>query len=169
MRVATDALLLRKRDHGEADLVTTLLTCDRGVVFAIAFSARKSRKRFAVLEPFHTMRVELDVGARDLATLRAATVTEPRTVFLHDLDRMRAAARAFVWIRRTCPADDPVPDVWAATCAFLDDETSDALAIFGLTLLRLVGLSPRSVRSGMSAEEVVQAVETIIAEQGLPG
>ena len=169
MRVATDALLLRKRDHGEADLVTTLLTCDRGVVFAIAFSARKSRKRFAVLEPFHTMRVELDVGARDLATLRAATVTEPRTVFLHDLDRMRAAARAFTWIRRTCPADDPAPEVWTATLAFLDDETPDALAVFGLKLLCLVGLIPRSVRSGMSAEQVVQAVETIISEQGLPG
>ena len=169
MRVATDALLLRKRDHGEADLVTTLLTSDRGVVSAIAFSARKSRKRFAVLEPFHTMRVELDVGSRDLATLRAATVTEPRTAFLSDLDRMRAAARAFTWIRRTCPADDPAPEVWKATIDFLDDETPAALALFGLKLLQLVGLIPHRVRSGMSAEQVVQAVETIIKEQGLPG
>ncbi len=45
-RIATEALLLRRVEYGESDLVLTLLTQKVGKVSALARGARKSSKRF---------------------------------------------------------------------------------------------------------------------------
>jgi len=168
-RITTDALLLRKKDHGNADLIVTFFTETHGIVSAIGFGAVRSKKRFAVLEPFHTLRVELDDMGRDLATLHAATVTEARTAYLVDLDMMVRASTALGWVRRVCPPRDPDPAIWQALVAFLDDDSEQpdgtGLAVFGVHLLRAAGLMPSSVRSGMSAIEVIRAVEIVVKEQ----
>lgn len=169
-RVTTDALLLRVKDHGNADRVVTLFTETHGLVSAIGFGAARSKKRFAVLEPFHTLRVELDDMGRDLATLHAATITEARTAYLADLDRMVRASTALGWVRRVCAPREPEPVIWQALVAFLDDDSAQpdgtSLAVFGVHLLRAAGLMPSSVRSGMTAREVIGAVETVVKEQG---
>lgn len=168
-RVTADALLLRARDHGPADRVVTLFTETHGVVSAIGFGAARSKRRFAVLEPFHTLRVELDDMGRDLATLHAATVTEARTAYLADLDRMVRASTALGWVRRVCPPREPEPAIWQALVTFLDDDSAQpegtGLAVFGVHLLRAAGLMPSSVRSGMTAPEVIRAVEIVVTEQ----
>jgi DNA repair protein RecO (recombination protein O) len=48
-RFSTTAILLRRIDYGDADLILTFLTCDRGKITAIAKSAKKSVKRFGGL------------------------------------------------------------------------------------------------------------------------
>ena len=168
-RITTDALLLRKVDHGNADLIVTFFTETHGVVTAIGFGARRSKKRFAVLEPFHTLRVELDDMGRDLATLHAADVTEARTAYLADLDRMMRASTALGWVRRVCAPREPEPAIWQALVTFLDDDSEQpegtSLAVFGVHLLRAAGLMPSSVRSGMTAGEVIRAVEIVVREQ----
>ncbi len=166
-RTTTDALLLRKKDHGNADTIVTFFTESLGTVSSIGFGARRSRKRFAVLDAFHTLRVELDDMGRDLCTLHAATVTEPRTAYLSSLEMMERASTALGWVRRVCPPRSPEPAIWTALVDFLNTTpgTPDDLAIFGLAMLRAAGLMPSSVRSGMTAREVIRAVEIVVTEQ----
>jgi len=50
--IETEALVLRKVEYGDADLILSLYTESRGRISAIARSARKSRKRFTgALDP----------------------------------------------------------------------------------------------------------------------
>ncbi len=60
MALATQALLLRKVDFGESDLVVHLLTPRTGRITAIAKGARRSTRRFpGTLDFFNVLRVEL--------------------------------------------------------------------------------------------------------------
>lgn len=172
-RQTTDALLLRKVERGDADLVLTFFTEQLGTITSIAYSARRSKKRFAVLEPFHTLRIEVDDAAKDMAVLREATVPTPRTAFLSSLDRMQAASRALGWARTTLPPHAPDAAVWQLLTSFLDtaavcpaEHLTGELAAFGLNLLRLLGWSPppSSVRRGMAAEAALRVVDATIKE-----
>lgn len=168
MKLVSDALLLRRTDRGEADLILSFFTEQHGRVTTIAYSARRSKKRFAVLEPFHTMRIEADNGARELAVLHHATVTEPRLGFLNSLDRMKAASAALVWVRSACPERAPEPEVWAHLLSFLDTaqrcdvtELTAETAAFGLVVLRALGWAPppSSLRPGMDPAVALRVVE----------
>lgn len=172
-RLVADALLVQKRDRGEADRVLTFFTRDLGTVSAVAYAAQRSKKRFAVLEPFHTLRIEVDDGARELAVLREAVVAVARPAFLGDLDRMQAGGEALSWVRAVCPPRAPEPEVWGAIVAFLDvaavcpvDDLAEEQAAFGLRLLRIAGLipPPSSVRAGMTAAQVRAVVNATLAE-----
>lgn len=170
MKFTTNGLLLRKVERGDSDLVLTFFTETHGTVSAIAYAARRSRRRFAVLDAFHTLRVEFDdVAGRDLAVLGAASVAVPRTSFLRDLSKMQGASTALGWVRKVCPARAPDPAVWQSLVAFLDSaeaSDADALALFGIAFLRQVGLAPapQSIRSGMSAAAVVRAVDDAVRQ-----
>jgi len=58
--LSTPAILLRRIDYGDYDLIITLLTFDAGKISVIAKSAKKSIKRFSgVLELFSVLNVIL--------------------------------------------------------------------------------------------------------------
>lgn len=173
MKIATDALLLRRAERGEADLILTFFTEQHGRVTTIAYSAKRSKRRFAVLEPFHTMRVEADNGAREMAVLQHATVTVPRLGFLRDLDRMTAAGKALGWIFKACPERVPEPDLWAAIVAFLETAQTCGLAdldaetaAFGIKMLKVLGWAPveGSLFTGMSARAALRVVDETVRE-----
>ncbi|MDA8140559.1 MAG: DNA repair protein RecO [Desulfobacteraceae bacterium] len=59
----TPAIVLRRRDYGDFDLILTVLTLDHGVVSLIAKSAKKSVKRFpGILEPFAGLNIVYNQG-----------------------------------------------------------------------------------------------------------
>ena len=91
-----EALLLRRVELGEADLVLTLFTSALGRVSALARGARKSQKRFAgALEPFFTIQVRLEERSHsELFTLSEARISRARLGMLTDLNRMEVAGRA---------------------------------------------------------------------------
>ncbi|MBS3810049.1 MAG: recombination protein O N-terminal domain-containing protein, partial [Desulfobacterales bacterium] len=50
---STPAILLRRIEYGDYDLIATFLTRAKGKISVIAKNAKKSRKRFSgLLEPF---------------------------------------------------------------------------------------------------------------------
>jgi DNA repair protein RecO (recombination protein O) len=163
-RVATEALLLRRVEYGEADLVLTLLTQKLGKVSALARGARKSQKRFGgALEPMHTLAVELDErpGA-ELFTLLEAKLQVPRAAILSSLPAMEAAGKALGWVRRAAPPRTPEPAPYALMTTLLDRLNADngagacgvALAEAGLSLLTELGWGidfERCVRCGRHA------------------
>jgi DNA repair protein RecO (recombination protein O) len=157
----TRALLLRRVEHGESDLVVQFFTERLGRISALARGARRSQKRFGgALEPFHTLSIEVDdPGAGDLHHLREATLERPRMQLASDLDRLDAAGRAMAWVRGAALPRQPEPPVWEAITTLLDrlDEVDRAekprlvLAEQGLALLAAFGWGldfERCVRCG---------------------
>lgn len=163
-RIATEALLLRRVEYGEADLVLTLLTQKLGKVSALARSARKSMKRFGgSIEPMHTLMLELDErpGA-ELFTLVEAKLLVPRPKILSSLAAMEAAGKALSWARRAAPPRTPEEAPYAVLSTLLDrlaadataESSSIALAEAGLCLLSAFGWGidfERCVRCGRQA------------------
>jgi DNA repair protein RecO (recombination protein O) len=77
--VNTPAILLRRIEYGDFDLIVTLFTAVQGKTSAIAKSAKKSVKRFAgVLEPFSRLEVVLAQGrGKGLPVLQEASLEDP--------------------------------------------------------------------------------------------
>ncbi|HEX2875787.1 MAG TPA: DNA repair protein RecO [Polyangiaceae bacterium] len=163
-RITTEALLLRRVEYGEADLVLTLLTQKLGKVSALARSARKSMKRFGgSIEPMHTLMLDLDErpGA-ELFTLVEAKLLVPRPKILSSLAAMEAAGKALSWARRAAPPRTPEEAPYAVLSTLLDrlaqeptaESSALALAEAGLRLLSAFGWGidfERCVRCGRQA------------------
>lgn len=163
------ALVLRRVEYGEADLIVTLFTREQGRVVALARGARRSRKRFSgAFEPFFTLGVRFDErpGA-ELFVLTQADIVRPRVPLLSELTRMELAGRALGWIRDAAPARTPEIEAFDLIERFLDtlSERSAippelALAETGFTLSALFGWSlefERCVRCGKACPEGVPA------------
>ncbi|MCC6216783.1 MAG: DNA repair protein RecO [Polyangiaceae bacterium] len=116
------ALLLRRTDYGEADLVVAVFTEAYGQLACLARGARASRRRFAgSLEPFHELELELGPrGGGELVALRGSRLSRPRLALASDLARMEAASRLLGWVRRATPQRAPEPRVWAEVSRALD-------------------------------------------------
>jgi DNA repair protein RecO (recombination protein O) len=112
---------VRSVPYGEADLVVTLFTEARGLVGAIARSARRASKRFASLEPIHLLSVTLEERPqRELGTLVGSTLARPRLHVSSSLERLEAAGRVLRWVRRAAPPHTPEPPVWKIANTLLD-------------------------------------------------
>ena len=161
----TLALLLRRVEHGEADLVVWFFTRTLGRMSALARGARKSTRRFGgTLEPFHTLRVDVDEpSSGDLFLLREAALESPRVTLTSNLDRMDAAGRALAWVRTAAPPRTAEPEVWKEITALLDRLNDDTqvnarlvLAEQGLRLLVAFGWGldlERCVKCGKPCEK----------------
>ncbi len=79
VNLSTSAILLRRIEYGDYDLIVTLFTRTQGKTSAIAKSAKKSVKRFpGVLEPFSRLNVVLSKGkGKGLPVLREASLEDP--------------------------------------------------------------------------------------------
>ena len=163
----SEALVLRRVELGDADLIVHLFTKTLGRVSAFARGARKSRKRFGgALEPFFTLRVRLEERERrELATLLEASVVTPRLGLLAELTRLESAGRALAWLRDAAPARTPEPEVWALIERALDRlavspraACERELAETGLALLGAFGW-------GMDFERCVSCGKTCPAER----
>jgi len=76
---ATSAILIRRRDYGDYDLIVTFFTLSQGKVSLIAKAAKKSVRRFAgVLELFSEVDITAAVGRRSgLPVLQEAVLKHP--------------------------------------------------------------------------------------------
>ena len=75
----TPAIMLRRIDYGDYDLILTLLTLTKGKISVIAKSAKKSTKRFAgILELFSVMDIVCRIGGRSkMPVLQEAELKHP--------------------------------------------------------------------------------------------
>ena len=81
--LSTPAIILRRIDYGDFDLILSLITLNGGKISAIAKSAKRSKKRFAgILEPFSILDVVLTTGKgkNRLPLLQEAALKCPFTV-----------------------------------------------------------------------------------------
>lgn len=148
MMTRTEALLLRRVNYRDSDLIVTLFTQSLGKVAALARGARRSKTRFSgSLEPIHSLRVELSDSRRgELFQLDAAEIERPRFGLTASLNRLNAAGRALAWVRKAAPERTPEPLIYQVLEGSLDrldqqpdDDGQRWLAGTGLKLLRAFG------------------------------
>jgi DNA repair protein RecO (recombination protein O) len=167
-RIRTEALLLRAAPFGEADVMTTLLTEQRGIISAVARGARRSLHRFPALEPMHLLRVGLEErSTEDIATLVESSIERARLGLVDSLRQLEAAGLLLRWVRRAVSPNTREPAVWSETNDALDAlETAPPgredvfVASAGLRLLAAVGWGielERCVRCGKPCDEDASA------------
>lgn len=89
------AILLRRIEYGDQDLIVTFLTREGGKGSAIAKSAKRSVKRFGgVLEPFSLLQVVWKQGRGGLPILQEASL---RSAFFQIRSDIRKTAYASYW------------------------------------------------------------------------
>lgn len=145
------AILLKRTDFGESDLVLTLFTDTLGKLSALARGARRSHKRFGgALEPFHGLSLRITAPqSGDLFKLEEAQLSQVRASLVGNLHSMTVAGRALTWVRRALPAQSIETELFATTTALLDELDEEPprtalggdakLARFGLALLSHLG------------------------------
>ncbi len=120
-RVDTVALVVRRVSIGEADLMVTLLTRERGLVTASARGAKRPASKLGALEPMHTLRVVLEIApSEEVGKLREARIERARLGLLSEERRMNAAGALLRLARRTTGPVDADPDAFDAVEAGLD-------------------------------------------------
>lgn len=143
------ALVLRRTEYGESDLIVSLYCRSLGKVSALARSARKSRKRFgAGLGIFTLSEVSLQAkDKRELWTLLSAAPRRSYETLAVDLGCMAQASYGTELVRELTPAEQPEPDIFDLLAALFESLSQDGakvgrLRVFELRLLAHLGLAP---------------------------
>ena len=91
---STSAIILRRVEYGDYDLILSFLTVDKGKISAIAKSAKKSTKRFAgVLEQFSILQIVCSTGRRKgLPVLQEAVLVKPFPGIRADIEKTAYAS-----------------------------------------------------------------------------
>jgi DNA repair protein RecO (recombination protein O) len=144
----TEAIVLRRKDIGEADRILTLFTPELGKVRAVAKGIRKPRSRKAGhLELFTCVKLLLAVG-RDLDIITQAEGVDPYRPLRDDLLRGAYGAYMVELLDRFTPDEEENAELysllrqglgWAATAADL----GLAARYYELHLLGLAGYQPQ--------------------------
>jgi DNA repair protein RecO (recombination protein O) len=93
---------VRRLPIGEADILVTLVTRERGLVTASARAARRPTSKLGALEPMHTLRVVLEASTgEEIAKLREARIERARLGLLENEARLEAASRVLGYARST--------------------------------------------------------------------
>jgi DNA repair protein RecO (recombination protein O) len=93
---STPAILLRRLDYGDFDVIITFFTLQRGKLTLIAKSAKKSARRFAgILELFSVLELVVSSGrGKGLPVLQEAVLKQPYSAIRADF---RKTAYASYW------------------------------------------------------------------------
>lgn len=144
----TQAIVLKRRDFGEADRLLTLLTPHHGKVEAIAKGARKpTSAKSGHVELFALTDVLIHRG-RNFGILTQAELVEPYLMMREDLQRGAYASYVAELIDRFMAMDDDgQTELFALvkeTLARLCDDTDPRLAVryYEMRLLDAVGFRP---------------------------
>ncbi|MCF8094554.1 MAG: DNA repair protein RecO [Desulfobacteraceae bacterium] len=91
---STPAILLRRIDYGDYDLIVTFLSLAKGKISALAKNAKKSRKRFSgLLEPFTALELVCRSGrAGGMPILQEASMHSPFAGIREDVFKTLYAA-----------------------------------------------------------------------------
>ena len=142
-----DGLTLRKASIGEADLVVTLFTGERGKVRAVGKGARRSSSKLVGhLEPLTLTRLSMAHG-RELDIVSQAEVLDGFSSVKADLPTMTRGLYVAELLDGFGPEDSPAPGLFRLAVNVLRKlpdatEPEAPLRYFEFHLLRLTGMLP---------------------------
>lgn len=134
--IRTLALVVRRVPVGEADLLVTLLTREKGLLSVSARAARRASSKLGVIEPMHTLRIVAEAGASEVAKLKESRIERVRTSLLDTQHRLDAAAKLLTYGRRTFAPGSADPRAFDVIDASLDAlaEAEEPAQIESITL-----------------------------------
>jgi len=148
-RIHTDAVVLQRNELGESDRIVTLLTCDQGILRALAPAARRSKKRFGgCLELFTRIEASItDKGPGKLARLEEAALLDAHEAIKTDLLSIAHASYLAELILVFWGERDEAEKAHALLCETLKRLETGPLSTqelrhFELRVLSLAGFAP---------------------------
>lgn len=156
----TPALILKRRDFGEADRILTILTPERGKLDVIAKGARKPTSQRAGHVELYTRADMLIHSGRDLGIVAQAEMVEPFLALREDLTRGAYASYAVELLDRfTGEADAGYVELFTLlddTLGRLCSDSDPRLAVryYEVRLLDLVGFRPELQQCVISREPI---------------
>ncbi len=151
---STEAIVLRTRPLGEADVVATLLTREEGKVEAVARGARRGRSRLlAATQPFTESRLMIWRG-RSMDSLSQAEVLRSFRGLQQDLTRLACATYTAELVDHFLGEREPNPALyalWREALAYLNRTEGrtpllKGVHVFELRLMRILGYEPEIAR-----------------------
>lgn len=147
---ATPAIMLRRTDFGDYDLILTFLSLSRGKISVIAKSAKKSTRRFAgVLELFSALEIVCrEPRTRGLPVLEEATLQQPFVGIRSDISKTAYASYWVELVQGWSEENEQQVQLYRLLAYVLEQLDSGqvpaaALSIlFQMRLMGLCGLSP---------------------------
>lgn len=156
----TPALVLKRRDFGEADRLLTVITPQHGKFDAIAKGARKpTSSKTGHVELFTRVDMLVNRG-RELHIVSQVQMQEPYLPLREDLQRGAYAYYAAELLDRfTEPGEDDLRDLFDLLAATLDrisseDEPRLALRFFEMRLLDIAGFRPELTECVITHEPI---------------
>ena len=144
------AIMLRRMDYGDWDVIVTFLSLKMGKVAAIAKSAKKSTKRFGgVLELFSALDIVIGMGRKKgLSVLQEASIVQPFSKIRSDIHKTAYASYwaevVYDWMEEGERAKDVYDLLFYVLSSLNDgDVPQEALSIlFQMRFLIITGFTP---------------------------
>lgn len=152
MQTRTEGIVLKSQKYGEADLIVTYLTSDKGIIKAFAKSPRKTKSRFgSSLEPLTHARISL--WGKEQSTIPKITQSD----IINSFYRIRENYHDFISLSKLCeillsltPVELPNKRIFSFFLNILqfitssEKERKDALHLIAqVRLLATIGYAPR--------------------------
>lgn len=139
-------MVLRQHKLGEADRIVTLLTCDHGLVRAVAKGVRRTRSKFgAKLEPFSHIDVQLHPGRNLDIVTQVVALDAFATDIVGDYGRYTTACAILETAERLAGEERaPMPSLQKLTVGALRavaDGTRSRELLLDAYLLRAMGIA----------------------------
>ncbi|RJQ70727.1 MAG: DNA repair protein RecO [Desulfobacteraceae bacterium] len=161
------AIVLRRREYGDFDLILTVLTPDNGLCTLIAKAAKKSKKRFpGILELFAGLQIVYHQGrGKGMPVLEEATLEDAYSVVRSDIMK---TAYASYWVELVVlwlEAGQARPDVYALLSFVLDGLSRGAASgpllnlLFQMRFIGQEGLRPVLERCACCQKAVEQLAQ----------
>ncbi len=134
---STPAIMLRRVDFGDYDLIVTFLTRDKGKLSVIAKSAKKSVKRFSgVLELFSVLNIVCGRPRRGgMPVLQEATLRRPFSRIRHDVKKTAYASYWAELINRWLEDHDAQDELFVLFMHVLDVLDAGSVAEEALSVM----------------------------------
>ena len=143
---SSPAILLRRMDYGDFDVIITFFTLQSGKLSLIAKAAKKSTKRFAgILELFSVLEVVVAAGrGQGLPVLQEAVLKQPFSAIRADFKKTAYASYwselIYNWMEENYRQDD-LYYLFAHVLTELDNGRTDQAALNVLFQMRFLSLS----------------------------
>jgi DNA repair protein RecO (recombination protein O) len=159
---STPAILLRRMDYGDFDVIITFFTLQSGKLSVIAKAAKKSTKRFAgILELFSVLEVVTTTGrGQGMPILQEAVLKQPFSAIRADFRKTAYASYwaelIYNWMEENYRQDD-LYYLFAHVLTELDKGRTDQAALnvlFQMRFLTLSGHRPNLMACSLCRKEL---------------
>ena len=143
------AIILRRTEYGESDLILSLFCRSLGKLSALARSGRRSRKRFGAALGLFTLS-EVSLSARPNAEMWTLLSAEPRRNYAslaQDITALAHASYGTELVRELCVEEHPDAAVFDLLIELFESlehagPKAGRLRVFEMRLLESLGLAP---------------------------